>query len=120
MTTQTRQKDLIAKAMNLIAIAQTIDARYPDPTKIPAEAAKKMSELLTEARRLKNLADLAKQKDDLESWQAEPDKIPDALAAEAAMQKAGIEGEHYTKALRRHEVDLFIKAIRMNNNQRDA
>src|SRR6266536_2369086 len=121
MTTQVRQKDLIDKALHLIAIAQTIDARYPDPTKIPAEAANKMGELYQEARRLKNLADLAKQGDDLASWSANPEHVTEALAAEAAAQGAEIgDVKHYAEAKRKREVEMFIKAIRMSNSQRDA
>lgn len=120
MTTQGKQKDLVAKAMHCIALAQTLDQRYPDPTKIPAEAAAKISQLLGEARRLKGLADMAKQQDELETWMAAPDKIPDALAAEAAVQKGGEIGGSFNELQRKREVEMFIKAIRMKDGQRDA
>lgn len=110
MTTQTRQKELIDKSMQCIHLARTIQARYPDLTKIPAEHAQKARELLSEARRLKDLADLAKQQDDLESWGSEPDRIPAALAAEAAVSK--VDGAHFTEVARRRETELFAKAMR--------
>jgi HK97 family phage major capsid protein len=111
MTTTTRQKELIDKSMQCIHLARTIQARYPDLTKIPAEHAQKAKDLLAEARRLKDLADLAKQQDDLESWTGEPASVPAALAAEAAAAK--IDGIHFTDVARRREQELFAKAMRV-------
>lgn len=110
--TTTRQKDLVDKAMQCITLARTIQARYPDLTKIPAEHAKKVQDLLGEARRLKGLADLVKQQDELETWETQPDQMPAALAADAAVA-AKVGGEPYfTEASKRREVELFAKAIR--------
>lgn len=114
MTTQTRQKELVDKSMQCIHLARTIQARYPDLTQIPAEHAQKVNDLLKEARRLKGLADMARQQDELESWAAAPDQVPAALAAEAAVasKAVGADGNHFESIQRRREVELFAKAMR--------
>jgi HK97 family phage major capsid protein len=111
MTTQTRQKDLIEKAMHCLSLAQTLDSRFPDPTKIPAEVAKKISDLLAESKRLKGLADLAKQRDDMETWAANPDEVPEALAADATVAATQV-GTHFAEARQRRQTELFAKAMR--------
>ncbi|HEY9353970.1 MAG TPA: hypothetical protein VIP28_11990, partial [Nocardioides sp.] len=112
MTTQTRQKELVDKAMQCLVLARTINDRYPDITKIPGEHAKKVQDLLSEAKRLKGLADLAKQQDDMESWAADPDQVPAALAAEgAAASKVG-DGAQFSEIAKRREQELFAKAMR--------
>lgn len=112
MTTQTRQKELIDKSMQCLVLARTINDRYPDVTKIPAEHAAKVKQLLDEAKRLKDLADLAKQQDDMESWAANPDQVPAALAAEgAAAAKVG-DSAQFSEIAKRREQELFAKAMR--------
>jgi len=112
MTTQTRQKELVDKAMQCLVLARTINDRYPDITKIPGEHAKKVADLLAEAKRLKGLADLAKQQDDMESWAANPEQVPAALAAEgAAAAKVG-DGAQFSEIAQRREQELFAKAMR--------
>lgn len=111
MTTQSRQKELVDKSMQCLVLARTINARYPDITKIPAEDAKKVQELVTEAFRLKGLADTAKQQDDMEAWAANPDQIPAALSAEAAVSKVG-DGGQFSEIAKRREQELFAKAMR--------
>jgi HK97 family phage major capsid protein len=114
---QVTQKALQDKALQCISLARTIRDRWPDPTKIPAEDAAKMSTLLTEATRLKGLAALEHEQDQMESWGREPDRIPSALAAEAAVaagqaSKDGVVGSGYEEAMKRRKVELFAKAIR--------
>jgi HK97 family phage major capsid protein len=114
---QVTQKALQDKALQCISLARTIRDRWPDPTKIPAEDAAKMSTLLTEATRLKGLAALEKEQDSMESWGREPDRIPSALAAEAAVAagqagKDGVVGSGYEDAMKRRRVELFAKAMR--------
>jgi HK97 family phage major capsid protein len=114
---QVTQKALQDKALQCISLARTIRDRWPDPTKIPAEDAAKMSTLLTEATRLKGLAALEKEQDSMESWGAEPDRVPSALAAEAAVAagqagKDGVVGSGYEEAMKRRQVELFAKALR--------
>jgi HK97 family phage major capsid protein len=112
MTTTTAQKDLVDKSLQCINLARTIQARYPDLTKIPAEHAQKVNDLLKEARRLKGLADMKKQQDEMEAWAAEPDRVPAALAADAAVA-AKVGGEpFFTEASKRREQELFAKALR--------
>jgi HK97 family phage major capsid protein len=111
VTTQTRQKDLVDKSLQCLTLARTIEARYPDPTKIPAEHAVKIKDLVREARRLKELADVAKEQDEMEAWAANPDQVPAALAAEAAVGKVG-DPSQFNEVVKRREMELFAKAIR--------
>lgn len=118
--TTTRQKDLVDKSMQCITLARTIQARYPDLTKIPAEHAHKVQDLLAEARRLKGLADMVHQQDELEAWEAEPERMPAALAADAAVA-AKVGGEpYYTEMAAKRQTELFCKAIRMKDGERNA
>lgn len=110
--TTTKQKDLVDKSMQCIHLARTIQARYPDLTKIPAEHAQKVRELLGEAKRLKGLADLTKQQDEMESWAADPDQVPAALGAEAAVAAKIDGGVIFSEASKRRELELFAKALR--------
>jgi HK97 family phage major capsid protein len=114
MTTQTRQKELIDKSMQCLVLARTINDRYPDITKIPAEYAVKVKSLLTEAKRLKGLSDLAHEQDEMESWAANPEQVPAALAAEGAVaQKVGSDdGAQFSELGKRREQELFAKALR--------
>lgn len=112
MTTQTRQKELVDKAMQCLVLARTINDRYPDVTQIPTEHAVKVKQLLDEAKRLKGLADLAKQQDDMESWAADPDQVPAALAAEGATASKIGDGAQFSEIARRREQELFAKALR--------
>ena len=115
MTTQTRQKELIDKSMQCLVLARTINDRYPDITKIPAEHAVKVKQLLTEAKRLKGLADLAHEQDEMESWAADPGQVPAALSAEGAVaQKVGSDaGAQFSELAQRREKELFAKALRL-------
>lgn len=124
---QTRQKALTAKALQCVHLARTIRDRHSDPTKIPAEDAAKMSTLLTEAKRLRDLAALEREQDEMESWGAEPDRLPAALAAEAAVaaKQVGPEGilgsgSGYAEAMKRRQLELFAKAIRTPKASLDA
>ncbi len=111
---QVTQKALVDKALQCIHLARTIRDRHPDPTKIPGEDAVKMTTLLKEAKRLQDLAALEKQQDDMESWGREPERIPAALAAEAAVAagQAGTDGSGYEQVRKARQVELFAKAMR--------
>lgn len=111
---QTSQKALMAKAMQCIHLARTIRDRHKDPTTIPAEDAQKMSTLLAKAQELRGLAEIERKQDEMEAWQAEPDRLPDALAAEAAVaaKVGGIDGTQYAEQIKRRNVELFAKAMR--------
>lgn len=111
---QERHKSLIEKSMQCINLARTIRDRHPDPTKIPAEDAAKMSTLLGEARKLRDLATLEKQQDDMDTWAAAPDQVPAALQAEAATaaEQVGKGGDYLDEVRKRRQVELFAKAMR--------
>lgn len=116
---QATQKALMDKALQCIHLARAVRDRHPDPTKIPAEDATKVSTLITEAKRLKGLADLEKQQDELESWGSQPDQIPSALSAEAAAAAAAAgaagmtAGSGYEEVRKRRATELFAKAMRV-------
>jgi HK97 family phage major capsid protein len=111
---QQTQKELMAKSMQCIHLARTIRDRHADPTKISGEDAGKMRTLLAEARRLRDLAGLEKQQDDMLTWSAEPDQVPAALAAEAAVaaKAVGMDGALYAEQAAKRHVELFAKAMR--------
>jgi HK97 family phage major capsid protein len=113
VTTQTRQKDLVDKSLQCLTLARTIEARYPDPTKIPAEHAVKIKDLVREARRLKELADVAKEQDEMEAWAANPDQVPAALAAEAATASKVGDLNQFNEVVKRRQVEMFAKAMRL-------
>lgn len=119
---QTSQKALIAKSLQCIHLARTIRDRYPDPTRMPAEDAQKCSNLLKEAQRLKGLADLEKEQDEMEAWGQEPDRLPEAIKAEqfvaASRGELHPDGERYAEALRKRQIELFAKAIRSDKAER--
>jgi HK97 family phage major capsid protein len=106
--------------MQCIHLARTIQARYPDLTQIPAEHAAKVNDLLKEARRLKGLADMAYQQDELESWAAAPDHMPAALAAEAAVASKVDGSAHFSEMAAKRQTEMFCKAIRMKEGERTA
>ncbi len=114
---QTTQKALTDKALQCVMLARTIRDRHPDPTKIPAEDAAKSSNLLKEAQRLRDLAALEKQQDEMEEWGREPDRIPAALSAEAAVAASmagrdGTVGAGYDEVRKARQLELFAKALR--------
>jgi len=108
--TQTAQKALTDKSLQCLHLARTIRDRYPDPTKIPAEDVQKVSTLLKEAKRLKDLAALTREQDELEQWGTEPDQVPAAMAAEAAVAAKG--GADFSEVVKRRNIELFAKAMR--------
>ncbi len=114
MATGTVQ-ELMEKAARCIHLARTIKARYSaDPTKISADDHEKVRTLLAEAQRLRGLAEVEKQQQDLETWYAQPDQVPAALAAEAdvASKATDPDGAHFSSVTRKREVELFAKALR--------
>lgn len=120
-----RHKDLMEKAMQCIHLARTIKDRYDDPAKVPAEDAKKMQDLISEAMRLKGLAATEKQSEDLESWAAQPDGTHDALGAEAAaaVKDAGANGgdaARFPEVAKQVATKRFAKALRGGTDALDA
>ena len=114
---QTTVKALNDKALQCIHLARAINDRHPDPTKIPAEDAVKRQSLLKEARRLKDLATIEAEQDELEAWGREPERVPAALAAEAAVAAAsvgkdGSVGNGFDEVRKRRQTELFAKALR--------
>src|SRR5574341_850545 len=107
-----RYKALMEKSMQCIHLARTIQERHQDPTKVPAEDVIKRKKLLAEAQRLRELAAIEKQQADLDSWMAEPDRIPEALSAEAAVHKVGEDGTRFAECRSRRQQELFLKAMR--------
>lgn len=117
---QETQKQLTDRALQCIHLARTIRDRHPDPTKIPAEDAVKMQTLLKEAKRLRDLSQLEKESDDMQSWSAQPDQIPAALAAEAATaaKAMGGDGSYAAELASKRALELFAKAIRSDKSDR--
>lgn len=105
-------KALMEKSMQCIVLARTIQSRYPDLTKIPAEDVAKRKKLLDEAQRLRSLAAIEKQQSDLDTWAAAPDQIPAALSAEAAVGAGGEGGARFAEFQTKHQTELFLKAMR--------
>jgi HK97 family phage major capsid protein len=119
---ESKRKAMIEKSLQCIHLARTIADRYPDPTQISADDAKRRSTLLTEAARLKEMAAIEKQQDELESWGEQPDQLPQALAAEAQAVAAQIGGgsPQFAEVLKRRQTELFAKAIRMSTAERNV
>jgi HK97 family phage major capsid protein len=89
-----RVKELLEKASQCIGMARAIQDRYSDPTSMPSTDMERMQALTKEGIRLKNLAEVAKEQSDLESWISQPDAPHPALAADASAMssKAGATG----------------------------
>jgi HK97 family phage major capsid protein len=117
LVTTTRQKDLVDKSLQCITLARTIQDRYPDMTKIPADHARKMTELLSEAKRLKGLADIAREQDEMESWAVTPDQASSVLSAEKAVAEKVDGGIVFSEASKRREMELFAKALRTQRGE---
>jgi HK97 family phage major capsid protein len=77
-------KTLMEKAMSCLHMARAINDRYPDPAKMPAEEVENRKALLVEGQRLRNMAEVQKQQDELEGWAAAPAGEHPALAGMAA------------------------------------
>jgi HK97 family phage major capsid protein len=72
-------KTLMEKAMSCLHMARAINDRYPDPAKMPAEEVENRKALLAEGHRLRNMADIQRQHDELEGWAAAPAEDHPAL-----------------------------------------
>lgn len=114
MTTQ--HQDLLDKSLQCIHLARAINDRYEDSTKMTSEEVGQRKSLLTEARRLRELADTQKAQDDMESWAAKPDGDGDVLAGVAAVAqtKAVAAGgtDPMSQANSRLATQRFAKAMR--------
>jgi HK97 family phage major capsid protein len=117
---QVAQKALTAKALQCIALARQIHDRYPDPTKITGDDAVKMQNLLKESQRLRDLAELERTQEEMETWGSAPDQIPAALRVEAQVAANGgvVDNPAYDTARKARQLELFAKAIKMKNSDR--
>jgi HK97 family phage major capsid protein len=112
-----RYQETMDKALQCIHLARAINDAYPDPTKIPGEKVRERKALLTEAGRLREIADAEKQQGDLESWAASPGE--DAAPIAAAAHKAGVEAklsggtDRFAEANHEISVKRFAKALRL-------
>ena len=77
-------KTLMEKSLSCLHMARAINDRYPDPTKMPAEEVANRKSLLSEAARLKELAEVQLEQDQLEGWAAAPAGDHPALKAMSA------------------------------------
>jgi HK97 family phage major capsid protein len=77
-------KTLNEKAMSCLHLARAINDRYPDPATMPAEEVANRKALLVEGKRLRDLAEIQRQQDELEGWAAGPAEDHPAVKAMAA------------------------------------
>ena len=108
---ESAQKDLVGKALQCIHLARTIRDRYADPTKIPGEDVKKIETLLRKAQELKSLAAVMRQQDDMESWGADPERVPEAIQLDN-MVAAKVASPQWAEQQKARNVELFAKALR--------
>ena len=83
-----RYQKIMDDALSCIHLARAINDRYDDPTKIPAAEAEQRMTLLTEAKRLQQIAETQKEQDDLEKWAASPGQDQGVLAGAAVKARA--------------------------------
>jgi HK97 family phage major capsid protein len=114
--TETRYKTLLDTSLQLIKRARDINDRYADnPLGITAEDAHKRKELLSEATKMRELAETEKQQNELEAWAESPDSTHPALASKArsdAGSAAVNGGDQYSEASKRLNAQRFAKALR--------
>lgn len=113
-----RYNELLEKSLSCIALARAINDRYPDPTQMPAAEADNRQRLLTEAMRLKGLAEGEKEFASLEDWAHAPDGPHPAMAAQATQfaQLAGNNGgsldQKTAEVNHKQAIATFAKALR--------
>lgn len=109
-------KDTLDKALQCVHLARAINDRYPDTTKMSAEDVQNRKALLTEAGRLREIADAEKQQTALESWATSPDTDQPVLSASTAVAsaQAKMAGGADRFAEKNHELNMqrFAKALR--------
>jgi HK97 family phage major capsid protein len=100
-------------ALQCIHKAREINDRHNDPTAVTAEEHHQRKSLLQEATRLQDLAEAEKTQNALEAWSESPGQTHPALAG-AAAKAAGsvIDGDMYSEATKRLNVQRFAKALR--------
>src|SRR5262245_40636675 len=107
MSQSEQYKSLMEKSLSCLHMARAINDRYPDLSKMPAEEVANRKALLVEGQRLRQLADLQREQDELESWAAAPETDHPALRAMAeAGSKADID-----EALRGVNAEVQVKAF---------
>jgi HK97 family phage major capsid protein len=111
-----RYKDTLDKAMQCIHLARAINDRYPDASQMPAEEVQNRKSLLTEAGRLREIADAEKAQQGLETWAAEPDGNTPVLQATAlnGHAKAALNGgsDRFAEVDKALTIKRFAKALR--------
>lgn len=106
-------KTLMEKAMSCLHMARAINDRYPDPAKMPAEEVANRKALLEEGSRLRNMADLQRQQDELDGWAAAPAEDHPALKGMAAAQHTKAEvGEALAGANAERQAKAFLEWMR--------
>jgi HK97 family phage major capsid protein len=105
-------KTVMEKAMSCLHLARAINDRYPDPSKMPAEEVKNRQALLVEGQRLRELADIQKQQDELEGWAAAPAGEHPALAGMAAAHSKSAIDEALSGTQNMLQVKAFLKWAR--------
>jgi HK97 family phage major capsid protein len=110
---QERQKQLTDLALQCIKKARDINDRHEDPTALTLEERRQRKALLDEATRLQQLAEDEKQENALDAWATAPDDTQPVLAAQAS-KNAGqvVDGEMYSEASKRLNMQRFAKALR--------
>jgi len=107
------QKQLMHRSLQCIHLARSIRDQHKDPTKITADDASKMTKLLTEANRLKDLAALEKQNDDMLTWSQNPDQLPDAIRLDNDAAASKVDGGgQWQEQIAKRQLEMFAKAIR--------
>jgi HK97 family phage major capsid protein len=110
---QERQKQLTDLALQCIKKARDINDRHEDPTALTNEERRQRKALLDEATRLQQLAEDERQENELDAWASAPEGTQPALAAQASKAAAQVvDGEMYTEASKRLNMQRFAKALR--------
>jgi HK97 family phage major capsid protein len=116
----TRYKTLLDTSLQLVKRAQDINDRYDEnPMGMSADDARKRRELLTEAFRLKDLAETEQQQQELQAWAEAPDSTHPVLASKARSDTgsaAANGGDQYSEASKRLNIQRFAKALRSGPN----
>ena len=118
-----RYKDLMDRALQCIHRAREINDRYSDnPVGITTEEHQQRKSLLQEATRLRGLAEAEREQADLENWATSPDSVHPVLSAQAAtgVKSVGVDGEMYTEASKRLNMQRFAKSLRSGSGSLNA
>jgi HK97 family phage major capsid protein len=106
-------KKLNEQAMSCLHLARSIHDQYPDQTKMPADKVAERKALLAEGQRLRGLAEIQRQQDELEGWAAAPAEDHPAMKAmaEAHHSKADMD-DALAGVTTQLQTKAFLKWIR--------